>query len=424
MTIDACMAYIHKTVWLGSKPGLSRTKELLLRIGNPEKKLRFVHVVGTNGKGSSCAMLSLILNQSGYKVGTFVSPYIVHFNERIQIDGTPISDEDLCDVVEYVQPHADAMKDSPTEFELITAVGFEYFARKGCDIVVLEAGMGGAMDSTNVIDTPLVSVFTAIGLDHKAQLGNTIPEIATTKAGILKKGTVAIFNGDEAEALPVLTEICENLDIPLTVPNRNLLEIHESGLLGSLFDYKGYRSLRVGLAGIHQIQNGITVIETIEALRSQGFTISEDAMRFGLENVRWPARFEVLSKNPLVIFDGAHNLNGVTRLKENIERYFPNKKPIILMGVMADKAYGSMLDLLMPLCYKLYAVTPNNPRALPAESLAEEVERRGVPAKVISLTHAEIQGVLRDLAEDDILLMMGSLYMYGDITRCIFSDRK
>ena len=419
MKIDDCMAYIHKTVWLGSKPGLSRTQELLARLGNPEKKLKFIHVVGTNGKGSSCAMLSLILSRSGYRVGTFVSPYIVHFNERIQINGMPISDEDLCDVVEFVKPHADAMEDSPTEFELITAVGFEYFTRKDCDIVVLEAGMGGALDSTNVIETPVVSLFTAIGLDHKDQLGATVEEIARTKAGILKKGTMAVFNGDEAAAFPVLEEVCSALDIPLTVPNRDALQIRNSDLTGSTFDYQGRTGLRVGLSGIHQVQNAIAVIKVVEALKAQGWAISEEALRYGLENVRWPARFEVLRSAPLVIFDGAHNLNGVGRLRENVERYFPGKKLVMLMGVMGDKDYNPMLDLMMPLCKRLYTVTPNNPRALPAEKLAALGEARGVSSQAISLTQEDVQGVLGKMAEDDVLLMMGSLYMYGDLVKLL-----
>lgn len=423
MTIDECMHYIHKTVWLGSKPGLSRTRELLSRMGNPEKKLRFVHVVGTNGKGSSSAMLSLILSRSGYRVGTFVSPYILHFNERIQVNGDPISNEELCEIVEFAKPHADAMEDSPTEFELITAVGFEYFTRKGCDIVVLEAGMGGALDSTNVIDTPLVSVFTAIGLDHKEQLGDTVAAIAKTKAGILKPGTEAVCNGDEPGALPVIEEACHTLHIPLTVADRNALCVYESGLTGSLFDYKKRTGLRVGLAGLHQVHNAITVVEAVEALKRQGYPVAEEALRFGMENVRWPARFEVLSHAPLVIFDGAHNMNGVGRLKENIEKYFPGRKLVMLMGVMADKAHGPMLDMMMPLCKRLYTVTPNNPRALPAESLAKEARERGMSAKAVSLTEPELQTVLESLDKTDVLLMMGSLYMYGDIVTKMHTDR-
>ncbi len=415
MTFDQCMQYIHQTVWLGSRPGLSRTRELLARMGNPEKKLRFIHVVGTNGKGSSSAMLSLILSRAGYRVGTFVSPYIVHFNERIQINGEPISDEDLCDIVSFVKPHAEAMADPPTEFELITGVGFEYFTRQQCDLVVLEAGMGGALDSTNVIEMPLVSLFTAIGLDHKEQLGDTVAAIAKTKAGILKPGTEAVFNGEEAEALPVIQEACHALGIPLTVPDYSRLQIYDSDLTGSTFDYGAYKGLRVGLAGLHQVQNAVTVMEAVAALGRQGVPVSEAALRFGLENVRWPARFEVLSSRPLVVFDGAHNLNGATKLKENIERYFTGRNVVMLMGVMADKDYGAMLDLLMPTCKMLYAVTPNNPRALPAERLAKAVRGRGVPAKVISLTRDDLQGVVRDLGADDVLLMMGSLYMYGDL---------
>jgi dihydrofolate synthase/folylpolyglutamate synthase len=411
------MNYIHKTTWLGSKPGLSRIRELLERLGNPQKKLKFIHVVGTNGKGSVSAMLSLVLEKQGYKVGTFVSPYIVSFNERIQINRAHISDDDLCKTVEKVMPFAEAMEDHPTEFELITAVGFEYFKNKGCDIVVLEAGMGGALDSTNIIDTPVVSVFTAIGLDHKEQLGDTVSAIARTKAGILKKGTEAVFNGEEKAARPVIRKECEKLGIPLTIPCHRRLKIKKTNIFGSTFNYKDYLDIKVGLAGIHQIDNAITVIEAAWALNRQGVSVGEEAIRFGLENVKWPARFEVLSKEPLVIFDGAHNINGVTRLKENIINYFPDKKLVMLMGVMADKEYQRMLDMMMPFCKKLYTVKPQNPRALSAEELAAEAGKRGVKACPVSISPEDIKKIRESLTEDDVFLMMGSLYMYGDIVK-------
>jgi len=419
MNIDECMNYIHKTVWLGSKPGLSRIKELLDRAGNPQRSLKFVHIVGTNGKGSCSAMLSLALEKSGFKTGMFVSPYIMSFNERIQVNGEPIPDEALCRCVEKIRPYADAMEDSPTEFELITAVGFEYFKECGCDIVVLEAGMGGALDSTNVIDAPKVSVFTAIGLDHKEQLGNSIAEIARTKAGILKKGTLAVFNGEEKSARPVIRKECAKLGIPLTVPCRRRLRIKESGICGSIFDYKEFKNVKLGLVGLHQVGNAITVIEAAKALSLQGITISEEALRYAFENVRWPARFEILSEKPLVIFDGAHNINGVTKLAENVEKYFMSKKPIMLMGVMADKEYGAMLDMMMPLCERLYTVTPENTRALDAETLAAEARARGVTATPTELTEEALSGIIDGLGNDDVLLMMGSLYMYGDIKKII-----
>jgi dihydrofolate synthase/folylpolyglutamate synthase len=419
MTISECMNYIHKTTWLGSKPGLSRIGELLEKLGSPQKGQAFVHVVGTNGKGSVSSMLSLVLEKQGYKVGTFVSPYIVNFNERIQINRMPISDNDLCRTVEKVMPFAEAMADHPTEFELITAVGFQYFKEQGCDVVVLEAGMGGALDSTNIIDTPLVSVFTAIGLDHKEQLGNTVAAIARTKAGILKKGTEAVFNGEEKAARPVIRKECEKLGIPLTIPCHRRLKIKESNIFGSIFNYKGYKDVRVGLAGVHQVDNAITVIEAAEALKRQGFAISEEAIRFGLANVKWPARFEVLSQKPLILFDGAHNINGVTKLCENVGKYFPNKKLVMLMGVMADKEYQKMLDMMMPLCKKLYAVKPANPRALSAEALADEAKKRGVEAFSVEISRESLAKIKAELSGDDVFLMMGSLYMYGDIVRAL-----
>ena len=417
MNIDECMNYIHKTVWLGSKPGLSRIKELLERAGNPQRSLKFVHIVGTNGKGSCSAMLSLALEKSGFKTGMFVSPYITSFNERIQVNGVPVSDEALCRCVEKMKPCADAMEDPPTEFELITAVGFEYFKECGCDIVVLEAGMGGALDSTNIIDTPVVSVFTAIGLDHKEQLGDTVEKIALTKAGILKCGTEAVFNGEEAAALPVIESECAAKGIALTVPDRTRLCVRSSGIFGSCFDYKDYGGLEVALAGIHQIYNAITVVEAAEALSRSGFSIGEDSIRYALANVKWPARFEILSGEPLVIFDGAHNINGIAKLTENVEKYFMPKKPIMLMGVMADKDYGTMLDMVMPLCDRLYTVTPDNPRALDAERLAEEARARGAAAMATELTRDALNSIIGELASDDVLLMMGSLYMYGDIKK-------
>ena len=417
MTIQDCMNYIHETTWLGSKPGLSRIRELLERLGNPQKKLKFIHVVGTNGKGSVSAMLSLALEKQGYKVGTFVSPYIVSFNERIQINRAHISDDDLCKTVEKVMPFAEEMEDHPTEFELITAVGFEYFKNKGCDIVVLEAGMGGALDSTNVIDAPVVSVFTAIGLDHKEQLGNTVPDIARTKAGILKKGTEAVFNGEERSARPVIKQECEKLGIPLTIVCYRNLKIKETNIFGSTFNYKDVLDMKVGLPGIHQIDNALTVMEAAWALNRQGVFLGEEAVRYGIENVKWPARFEVLSKEPLMIFDGAHNVNGVMRLRENIINYFRDKKLVILMGVMADKNYQEMLSLILPYCKKLYTVTPDNPRALPAEELATEARKRGVEACPVSISPEDLQKIKDSLTEDDVFLMMGSLYMYGDIVK-------
>lgn len=413
------MQYIHKTKWLGSKPGLSRTRELLALLGDPQRSLRFIHIVGTNGKGSTAAMLSEILKREGYRVGTFVSPYIVCFNERIQVGGEPIPDERLAAIVEKVRVFADRMQDPPTEFELITAVGFLYFLECGCDIVVLEAGMGGALDSTNVIEAPLVSVFTSIGLDHREQLGDTVPEIARTKAGILKEGSAAVFYGEEEEALPVLQEECQKKKIQLIIPDRSKLAVKACGINGGVFDYKRLPEVKVALAGIHQIYNALTVIETAAVLNEKGFHVSERALREGLAAVKWPARFELLSENPAVIFDGAHNVNGVTALAGNIKAFFGEKKLTVLMGVMADKEHREMLDLIAPFTEVLYTVTPENPRALPAEALAEEAIACGIPAQAVCLDAAGVRTVLDHLNENDILLIMGSLYMYGDISAII-----
>ncbi len=424
MTLDECMKYIGEAARLGSKPGLSRIKELLERIGNPQKSLKFVHIVGTNGKGSVNTMISSCLTAGGFRVGSFVSPYIVTFNEQIRLDGVPIPDEDLCRVTEKIKEAADKMEDLPTEFEIVTAAGFEYFKECGCDIVVLEAGMGGALDSTNVIDVPILSVFTAISLDHKTLLGDTVEKIARTKAGILKKGTKAVFYGEETAAISVLAEECEKKNVPLVIPDRKKLNIKKSDVHGSLFDYKQYRDVKLSLIGMHQVYNAITAIEALEILADKGFAVNENALYGAFSRLCWPGRFEILEKKPLVIFDGAHNINGVTGLVENIKQFFPGKKIVMLMGVMADKDYAEMLDMLVPLCKYAYAVKPENPRALSAERLAEEIKKRGVDAKPTELSPADFNKIRQELACDDVLLLVGSLYMYREAVKALKCEEK
>ncbi len=419
MTYNEALAYIHSVEWLGSRPGLSRTEELLARLGNPEKDMKFIHVAGTNGKGSTCSMLNSILRAAGYKVGLYTSPYIVRFNERMCINGELISDFELAELVEVIKPFAESMEDKPTEFEIITALAFLYFKRNACDIVVLEVGMGGRLDSTNVIEAPVVSVITGVAIDHTAVLGNTVEEIAFEKAGIIKRGRPVVYGGRDDNAFGVISAKTIETGSDVCRTRLDSLKIHSMDVDGTIFDYGDYSELKLSLCGEYQLDNAATVLETIGVLNDNGFEISVDAVREGLSNARWRARFELLANDPSVVFDGSHNIQGVTAAAESIKRFFvgdDKNKVALLMGVLADKDYRDMVALLAPLVEKAFAVTPPSPRALSAESLAEVYRDFGVDA--VSSDNID-DGVAMAYGyakkEKRPLVMLGSLYMYGDV---------
>ena len=416
MTYDEAIAYIHSVNWRGSRPGLSRITELLEKLGNPEKTLKCIHIGGTNGKGSTSAMLDSILRAAGYSVGSFTSPYIEVFNERIMLDGQPISNEDLCRYLSTVAPIAEAMTDKPTEFELITALGFLYFKEKKCDYVVLEVGMGGRLDSTNVIESPVLSIITGIALDHVAVLGDSVEKIAYEKAGIIKEACPILYGGDDLLAQSVIEREALLKNAPFFVTDRASLTVHESGLHGSRFDFKAFRELSISLAGMYQTRNASTVLTAIELLRDVGLTIPDTAVRKGLSETKWRARFEVLCDSPLFVFDGSHNKQGIDAAAESIGRYFEGKPVLLLTGVMADKAYGEMIDTLLPFVKKVFTVTPDNPRALSADSLAAEYRARGAEAFAYDTVEMGVKAVLREgVATAMPIVALGSLYMYGEV---------
>ncbi len=415
MNYNEALEYIHSVEWLGSRPGLSRTQELLSKLGNPEKGMKYIHVAGTNGKGSTCAMLDSILREAGYKVGLYTSPYIVRFNERMCVGGESISDSELAELVETLKPIADSMEDKPTEFEIITALAFLYFKRHNCDIVVLEVGMGGRLDSTNVISSPVVSVITGIALDHIAVLGNTVAEIAAEKAGIIKKSRPVVYGGRDDTAFGVIRERAESLGCKLTRTALDTLDVKNVGVKGTTFDYRGMNGISLSLCGSYQPENAATVIETVAALNENGFGISEEALREGLASARWRARFELLGENPYVIFDGSHNLQGVTAAAESVRAFFGGERVCLLMGVLADKEWSAMLDKILPLAKEMHCVTPNSPRALSAQALAAECNERGVKSRAYCSIEEGVAAAYQSAkAQNMPLVMLGSLYMYGD----------
>ena len=463
MTITEAIEYINAHTWSQWKLGLSRTEELLRLLGNPQKQLRFVHVAGSNGKGSTCAMVERILREAGYVTGFYPSPYIEDFRERIQVCGEYITEEALCRITARVRDAADSMEDHPSQFEIITAIGLLYFAEKNCNIVVLEVGLGGIFDSTNVIDAPEVAVITNIGLEHTEYLGNTLAEIARNKCGIIKSGADVVCYENAAEVMDVVRRVCEEKGCPLHIARYSRIQLIEKGLEGQTFRFlhdpapasqdiaiSADEPLRLGLLGEYQLHNAATALTIVEALRGRGWKIPQEAVCQGLAEVRWPARFEVLSRHPLFILDGGHNPQCAEALAESIREYLPDrnsdltdresdlpgreadlgKKAVFLMGMLADKDYRAVIDIITPFAAGFVCLTPDSPRALPAEKLAAELQERGFYAKPCGTAAEGIKEALslavrlggrgcgtEDTSEEGALpvVSFGSLYMAGAV---------
>ncbi len=433
MTYTEAMAYIHSVVWLGSRPGLSRITELCEKLGHPEKALRYIHVGGTNGKGSFCCMLSATLTAAGYTTGLFTSPYIERFNERMQVNGTPIEDEELAELTGIVKSVADTMADPPTEFELITALSFLYFGRHNCDYVVFEVGLGGRLDSTNIIPAPLLAVITGIDYDHTALLGDTTAAIAGEKAGIIKSPCPVLFGEGDAEAEAVIREktlsLCGADHYHKT--DYSKIENIQVSPDKTTFSFGNWQDVTLHMLGLYQLRNAANVLTAVEILRTEGVTIPDQAVYTGLSNARWPARFEKLLSTPaLTFYDGAHNPQGIRGAAENIRTYLSpladNGRVILCMGVLRDKDFAAMIGELAPLAEKVFTITPDNPRALPATETAAvfadhpDFQRHGreaIPADSISA------GVKAALASATLsgrpLVILGSLYLYGDVKKAL-----
>ncbi len=416
MNYTEAIEYIHSVNWTFCKPGLERVSELCHALGDPQNKLKYIHVAGTNGKGSFCAMTDSILRKAGYKVGLFTSPYIVEFNERMRINGENISNEELCELVEYIKPIADKMTDKPTEFELITALAFLYFARHDCDVVVLECGLGGRLDATNIIKTPILSVITGIALDHTSILGDTVEKIAAEKAGIIKKDTPVLWCGKDNSAKQVISDRAKEIGAPILKVDRSTLKINEMTLSGTSFDYGERQGMTLSLLGTYQPENATNVLTAIDTLNSLGFRIDDKAIYEGLRAVRWQARFEVINKDPLVIADGGHNPEGIDSAVRSIEKYFGDEKVGIVTGVMADKDYNYMADRIASVAEKVFTLTPDNPRALDAESYAKVFSSLGVDSTACASVDNAVKNAL-DWAKKNNkpIISLGSLYMYCEV---------
>lgn len=420
MTANEAISYIHSFCWKGSKPGLSRTQELLNRLGNPQNELKFIHIVGTNGKGSTAAMLASVLQKAGYKTGLYTSPYIFRFHERMQMDGCDISDRMLAKCTELVMPHAEAMSDHPTEFELVTAIAMVYFELSGAEIVVLEAGMGGELDSTNVIPAPEAAIITNIGLDHTEYLGNTLEAIAATKAGIIKPGCDCVLYPCAPSVKAVVQEKCEKECVALHPVDKDAIRFLSGSFDGQLFHFGDFQNLKISLLGGHQLMNAAVVLTTLKVLQHRGWNIAESAIREGLADARWPGRFQLLHTKPVFIVDGGHNPQCMAALTKNIADYLAGKDLTILTGVMADKDQDAMYPPLLPYAKRFVTVTPDNPRAMAAEKLAEYLQGLGANAEACSTVLDGVRtAVEMAKANGGAVLACGSLYMVGEIAAAV-----
>ena len=415
MTGQEAVERIHQEAWTGRKPGLSRTLELLQKVGDPHRKLKFVHITGTNGKGSTAAMVASVLAQAGLRTGLYTSPHLWRFHERFQVNGQPIPDDTLGRLAQQVLQAGTGMADPATEFELMTAVGMLYFLEAGCDIVVLEVGLGGRLDSTNVIPAPEAAVITNIGLEHIQELGNTRALIAKEKAGIIKPGCRAILYHQSREVEEVVEEACRQVGVKLTVTRPEELELLSLSPQGQTFRYRGQGPFRISLLGEHQLQNAAVALETLWTLRDLGWPVTGQAIEKGLEKTVWPARMELARRHPDVLLDGGHNPQCMAALHRALEQLYPGKKLLFLTGVLGDKDYPAMMGELLPLAKAFVTITPDSERALSAQDLAAYLESRGGQATPCQTTQEGLERVLELAGPEDTVCVCGSLYMIGQV---------
>lgn len=414
MNYQEARAFLDEVGKSGSVLGLEGMRELLNRLGNPQDELKFIHISGTNGKGSELAFLSEILTKSGYRTGRYISPTLYSYRERIQVDKEMIDRDSLASLTTKVKTAIDSMLadglQSPTVFEVETAISFLYFIQKQCDIVVLETGLGGTLDATNVVTTTVLEVIASIGMDHMMFLGNTLGEIAKNKAGIIKPNTAVVSAKQEPEAEAVVKEVSKNQNADLSIVDPKEIKDVHYGYERQSFSYKNWKNIEISLAGTYQIKNAALALEAVEALRRLGFELSEENVRKGMAGADWRGRFSVIHKDPVVVIDGAHNPAAVTVLKESLETYFKGKNLYYIFGVFADKDYEKVIELTAPLAKRIVTVqTPDNPRALPAEELKKEVEKVNPNVTSADSVAKAVEEVKAMTTKDDVVIVFGSL---------------
>jgi len=428
ITYAEALDYIYNLNKYGIKLGLNNISYLLFLLGNPHKYLNIIHISGTNGKGSTAAIISSILQANGFKTGLYTSPHLVDFTERMKINSQNISQEKVCELLERIKPYIEEVSNTtgynhPTFFEVITAMAFLYFYEEKVDFLVLEVGLGGRLDATNVCQ-PLISVITRIDYDHMDKLGSSLKEIAREKSGIIKPGKIVISSSQYDEAYNEIKKIANERNSPLfSIGKKINYQIKKTDITGSIFDLKGiyseYKDMYVSLIGKHQVDNAATAIATIEALRIKGLNIPTKAIRDGLGKVRWKGRLEIIQNEPLLVLDGAHNPNGIKIVRQTLEELFSYNRLILVLAIFSDKDYKKMVQIISPIADLIITTKAKNPRATPPQVIAKEVEQYINKNKIIVTENIPqaINCALSNSKKNDLICITGSLYTVGEVKR-------
>lgn len=419
MNYEEAREYLDQVSKGGSVLGLDNMRELLKRLENPQDSLKFVHISGTNGKGSVLAYVSTVFKEAGYRTGRYISPTLFSYREKIQVNESFIGREDLARLTEEVKKAAEEMQNSgkgfPTIFEIETALAFLYFAEQKCDIVILETGLGGALDATNVIKTSVMEVITSISMDHMEFLGDTLGKIALQKAGIIKPHTSVVSAVQDMEAMEVIRDVCRKKECVFDTVDQEQIKDISYGYEGQSFSYKDWKNIKISLMGSYQIKNAALALEAIEALRKLGYELNDKAVYQGMKTAVWKGRFTVISKEPFIIMDGAHNQAAAEELVRSLKLYYPGKKFYYIFGMFRDKDYHQVIRLTAPLAEHIVTVeTPENPRALPAEELKKAVAEVNPSVEAAGSLRMAVNQVMEQIDKDAVIVIFGSLSFLGE----------
>lgn len=419
MNYEEAREYLDQVSKGGSVLGLDNMRELLKRLENPQDSLKFVHISGTNGKGSVLAYVSTVFKEAGYRTGRYISPTLFSYREKIQVNERFIGREDLARLTAKVKKAAEEMKNSgkgsPTIFEIETALAFLYFVEQKCDIVILETGLGGALDATNVITTSVMEVITSISMDHMEFLGDTLGKIALQKAGIIKPYTTVVSAMQETEAAEVILDVCRKKECICNMVDPKQIEHISYGCDGQSFSYKNWDNIKISLMGSYQIKNAALALEAIEALRELGYQLNDNAVYQGMKKAVWKGRFTIISKEPFIIMDGAHNQAAAEELVRSLKLYYPGKKFYYIFGMFRDKDYHQVIRLTAPLAeYIITVETPENPRALPAEELKKAVAEVNPSVEAAGSLRMAVNQVMEQIDKDAVIVIFGSLSFLGE----------
>ena len=416
MDYRQAVEFVESSSIVRERYGLEKLQQALHLLGDPHHHTEFVHIAGTNGKGSTAAMTASVLQTAGYRTGLYTSPHLMRYNERMHIDGVPISDEDFVEAASQVQRVCEQLGGVPIVFEVLTLMALWYFAQQHCDIVVLEVGIGGLLDSTNVIPSPKAAIITQLGMDHTETLGNTLEEIAAQKGGIIKEGTPTVMALQEPSAVAVVQQICNQHHAPLALADPERLRVLDASVAGQTLEDREYGKLKLPLAGEHQRKNAANVLEAVAMLRTQGYRISDDDVREGIAKTVWPARFERLSTAPDFILDGGHNPQCLHAATAALREYYPGQKVVFLVGMMADKDTDHMLAEMASIAKSFVCIRPDSPRAMQPQLLAQQLtERFHLPACACGSVREGIAEATRQAGKEGVVCALGSLYLAGEV---------